>query len=82
MAISVSIERKTLIIKVDLENPTPSKSSGRNHVVASSRGTITTDVLYRGKHLMVNVNAFIDPDEVEGKQRARAAILKADGKLR
>ncbi len=82
MAISVSIAGKNLIVEIELESPTPSKSSGRNHVVASSHGTITTDVLYKGKHVMVNVNAFIDPDEVEGKQRARAAILKADGKLK
>ena len=81
MPISVSIDGKTLVIRLSLEDPVPSKATGKNQIVASTHGTVTTKALYKGKHVMLNVNAFIDPNEDEPRQRARAALLELDGKL-
>lgn len=81
MPITVSVERKHLVIKVPLENPAPSKSTGKNHLIASTHGTITTNALYKERHVKLNVNAFIDLNEDEPRQRAKAALLVLDGKL-
>jgi hypothetical protein len=54
----VSIEGKELIIRMDLEEPTPS-ASGKTLVVASTRGNMTTSVLIQGKPVIIGLNAYI-----------------------
>jgi hypothetical protein len=54
----VSIEGKELVIRMDLEEPTPS-ASGKTMVVASSHGNVTTSVLVQGKPLVLGINAYI-----------------------
>jgi hypothetical protein len=54
----VSIEGKELIIRMDLEEPTPS-ASGKTLVVASTRGNMTTSVLVQGKPVIIGLNAYI-----------------------
>ena len=81
MAVSVKLENNILKIEVPLEKPRPSKS-GKTQVVASSHGLITTDVKYKGTHVVLNLNALIYPREEEYRQRARVAMLKMDKKLK
>ncbi len=54
----VSIEGKELVIRMDLEEPTPS-ASGKTLVVASTRGNMTTSVLIQGKPVIIGLNAYI-----------------------
>ncbi len=58
MAITAKIEDGQLIITADLEAPTPS-ASGKNLVVASSRGNLRTDALVDGKAVTIGFNAYI-----------------------
>lgn len=58
MAIQVSIEGKQLVIRADLETPTPS-ASGKTLVVASTRGNLRTSVEVAGKPVTVGLNAYI-----------------------
>ena len=53
----VSIEGKELVIRMDLEEPTPS-ASGKTMVVCSTHGNMTTNVLIQGKPLVLGVNAY------------------------
>ncbi|MGA9884439.1 MAG: hypothetical protein WBQ34_12035 [Candidatus Acidiferrales bacterium] len=54
----VSVEGKELVIRMDLEEPTPS-ASGKTLVVASTRGNMTTSVLIQGKPVIIGLNAYI-----------------------
>ncbi len=54
----VSIEGKELVVRMELEEPTPS-ASGKTLVVASSRGNMTTNVLIQGKPVVIGLNAYI-----------------------
>jgi hypothetical protein len=71
MALSIKVKNGFLILHLRLGKPVPSKSTGKTRVIASTHGTLTTDAVYRGKHIMVNANAFIYPRETgmetEGK---------------
>ena len=67
MALIVKREKNKLKIELPLEPPTPSKS-GKSDVVASSRGVVMTDVLYKGKHVAIVVNAFVYRDRVPRKR--------------
>lgn len=58
MAIVARVDGNQLIITADLETPTPS-ASGKNLVVASTRGNLRTDVLVDGKPVTIGLNAFI-----------------------
>lgn len=58
MAIQVSIDGKQLVIRADLETPTPS-ASGKTLVVASTRGNLRTSVEVAGKPVTVGLNAYI-----------------------
>jgi hypothetical protein len=58
MAITARIEDGKLIIMAELETPTPS-ASGKNLVIASTRGNMRTDVLIDGKPLTIGLNAYI-----------------------
>ena len=56
----VSIENGELVIRVPLQEPTPS-STGKTLVVASSHGNKTTEAMVRGKPVIVGLNAYIKP---------------------
>jgi hypothetical protein len=80
MALSAKIENGELVIRLPLEE-SPQSNYGKTQMVASSHGTLTTTVLYKGRHLMVSVRAFIDLHEEEWRQRARASMLKTEGRI-
>lgn len=54
----VSIEDKELVIRLPLEDPTPS-SSGKTLLVAGSHGSQVTDVLVDDKVVTVTATAYI-----------------------
>ncbi|MCI0473072.1 MAG: hypothetical protein L0Y76_05745 [Ignavibacteria bacterium] len=54
----VKIENGKLIIEIDLQEPTPS-ASGKNLVVASTRGNVVSDCVIDGKNVVIGLNAYI-----------------------
>lgn len=56
----VTIEGNELVIRMPLENPTPS-ASGKTLVVASSHGNVKTSAVIDGKPVTVGLNAYISP---------------------
>jgi hypothetical protein len=54
----VKIEGGKLIIKIDMQEPTPS-ASGKTLVVATTHGNMTTQCLVNGKNLVIGLNAYI-----------------------
>lgn len=57
--ITAKVEGKTLVIRMPLNGkPEPSKS-GKNLVVASTRGNLRTSTQVDGKPLIIGVNAYI-----------------------
>jgi len=54
----VKIENGKLIIVIDLQEPTPS-ASGKNLVVASTRGNVVTDCVIDGKNVVIGLNAYV-----------------------
>ena len=54
----VKIQNGKLIITIDLQEPTPS-ASGKNLVVASTRGNVVTDCEIDGKKVVVGLNAYV-----------------------
>jgi hypothetical protein len=51
------IEGNELVIRISLQEPTPS-SSGKTLVVATTRGNIQTDAKVDGKPVTIGVNAL------------------------
>jgi hypothetical protein len=56
--LKATIEKDTLVIRIPLQQPQPSRS-GKTLVVASSRGNVETDAKVEGKPIIVGVNAYI-----------------------
>jgi len=56
------LDGKTLIIRLPLQKPTLSKSSGKTLVIASTHGVMRTTASYRGRQISVVANAFVYPD--------------------
>ena len=54
----VSIEGKTLVIRIPMQKPTPSKT-GKTLVVASTRGNKETDAKIDGQNVILGINAYI-----------------------
>lgn len=54
----VKIENGKLTIVIDLQEPIPS-ASGKNLVVASTRGNVVTDCIIDGKNVVIGLNAYI-----------------------
>ena len=52
------IEGKELVIRLPLQEPTPS-ASGKTLVVASTHGNVVTTVTMDGKPITIGVNAYI-----------------------
>ena len=61
MLVSARIDnkRKSLTITMPLQKATPSKSSGKTLVVASTHGCQTTEARHSGHPIVVTANAFI-----------------------
>ena len=54
----VTVEGKELVIRIPLQQATPS-ASGKTLVVATSHGNKTTGATYNGHPITVGVNAYI-----------------------
>ena len=54
----VEIKGNELIIKVEMQTPTPS-ASGKTLVIASSHGNQMTTAIIDGKPVIVGLNAYI-----------------------
>jgi hypothetical protein len=79
MQTSVEIDRKTLTIKLPLQEPVRSKSSGKTWVIATTHGAVTTDARFRGKRIVVVANAFVYPTKKHGHTvRARRLLENPD----
>jgi hypothetical protein len=57
MAINVTVKGNKLIIEADIETPVPS-ASGKNLVVASTRGNLRTTAEVDGRPVTVGFNAY------------------------
>lgn len=55
---TIDEQAKTIVLVLDLQEPTPS-TSGKTLVVASTHGNVPTDVRVGGKQVIVGVNAYI-----------------------
>jgi hypothetical protein len=74
------VEGKTLIIRLPLQKPVPSKASGKTLVIASTHGVVTTAARHRGRPIVVVANAFVYPTtekELHGGQVAAEPSAKA-----
>jgi hypothetical protein len=59
----VTIEGGELVIRLPLNNPPIPSGSGRNLVVASTRGNQKTEAVVNGQPVTIGVNAYINrPD--------------------
>lgn len=58
VTVSLSKDKKKLIIEADIETPTPS-SSGKTLVVCSTRGNMRTTVMIEGQPLTIGLNCYI-----------------------
>jgi hypothetical protein len=54
----VTVEKNELVIRIPMQNPTPS-ASGKTLVVASTRGNVKTEVLVNKKPVTIGLNAYI-----------------------
>ena len=54
----VKIENGKLVIRIDMQEPTPS-ASGKTLVVATTHGNMTTQCIVEGKNLVIGLNAYI-----------------------
>lgn len=58
MNVSIDNQRNELVIRLPLQQPTPS-ASGKTLVVASTRGNKQTEAVIDGKPVTLGVNAYI-----------------------
>jgi len=56
----VKVEGNKLIISIDMQEPSPSKS-GKTQVVATTSGNVTTKATVNGKPLIIGLNAYYKP---------------------
>ena len=55
---TAQIEGTELVIRISMQEPTPS-GSGKTLTVASTRGNQKTDVIINGQQVIIGVNAYI-----------------------
>jgi len=60
--LQVTVEGSYLVIKAPLQVPPQPSKSGKNLVVATTRGNVATSTTYDGKPITVGVNAYIRAD--------------------
>ena len=56
----ITIEGKTLVIRMPINDPLVLSKSQKSYLVATSNGVITTQVQVQGKALKIGVNAFVE----------------------
>lgn len=54
----VVIEKNELVIRIPMQNPTPSKT-GKTLIVASTGGNVATTATVDGKPVIIGLNAYI-----------------------
>jgi hypothetical protein len=77
----INQKKRTITITMPLQKATPSKSSGKTLVVASTHGCQTTEARHSGRPIVVTANAFIyaasrlkeKKHKVEGPSRVASA---------
>jgi hypothetical protein len=63
-------KRKTLTITMPLQKATPSKSSGKTLVVATTHGCQTTEARHSSRPVVITANAFVySVSRPKGKKR-------------
>jgi len=60
MKVTIDEKAKTITIVADLEGPTAS-ASGKTMVIASTRGNLQTGATYKGKPVVLGMNAYFKP---------------------
>jgi hypothetical protein len=58
MTLEVDKDKGELVIRIPLQQPTPS-ASGKTLVIASTRGNVTTKTEYDGKPITIGLNAYL-----------------------
>jgi hypothetical protein len=61
MALTVTKEGTQLVIKIDMQDPKPSKSTGKTMIVASTGGNVPTTLQHNGKTIMLGLTAYYKP---------------------
>lgn len=56
--------------------------SGKTAIVASTGGPVTTAVIHDESYVIVEVIAYVIPDETERQGAARAAIARMEGRIK
>lgn len=80
----VLIREESLIVKLPLEKPRPSRSSGKTEVIASTHGFRPTGVSFRGEEVYLAANACIYKRQIGTPKRAKRArqTAKTDERVR
>lgn len=61
MTAKIDSKRNMLVVEIPLQNPSPSKTTGKTMIIASSGGFKPTTAQYDGKAVSVSVCAFFKP---------------------
>ena len=61
MKVSIDKKAKTMTIVLPLEDPPTLSSTGKNMMLATTRGNKLTDASYDGQAVTVSVNAYYKP---------------------
>lgn len=62
MKVTLSKDKKTLVIEMPIQKLTPS-ASGKTLIACSTSGNKKTGVMIEGKELVLGVNGYVYPDE-------------------
>ena len=75
MPVTVQIDRskRTLTITMPLQKATPSRSSGKTLVVATTHGCQTTEARHSGRPIVLTANAFIYAASQTKKKKRKVA---------
>lgn len=55
---TVTIEGNVLVVRIEMQKPTPS-ASGKSLTVATTRGNVETEAEVDGKRIVLGLNAYI-----------------------
>ena len=61
MKVSIDKKAKTMTIVISLEDPPQMSASGKNVMLATTRGNKVTEAKWDGKDVTVSVNAYCKP---------------------
>lgn len=63
MIVTVDTTKSELVVRIPLIVPPSPSASGKSLLIASTRGTLTTEATIHGKVIQVSLNATIAPDK-------------------